>query len=330
MRDGAIGSFSVSENLMLLAHGESRFSRRGVLRTNAIRAHGESLVEEYAVKTPDLSTATSSLSGGNIQKLILARELDGEPPVLLAAQPTRGVDIGAAGVHTRAPSRSAGAGNGHPGHIRGPRRGDGPLRRGGRDVRGSGRGRGAPRRLHRRGTRAADGRRGGRLSGRGRGERTRSNRLSTGHRGTPTIEARRLRDRAPRRVEPQTEGRAHEAVGLPAGCEIPRPVDPAIHRRERHVPRVEPRRRDAGAAEQGSGLLARSGALLGGGRPDPHGHGVHVDGRALHPRRRCRPPQRAPRRRGAMVQEQRGEDHGAGDPPAHRRHRQRGGGQGHR
>ena len=96
MRDGAIGSFSVSENLMLLAHGESRFSRRGVLLTNAIRAHGESLVEEYAVKTPDLSTAASSLSGGNIQKLILARELDGEPPVLLAAQPTRGVDIGAA------------------------------------------------------------------------------------------------------------------------------------------------------------------------------------------------------------------------------------------
>ena len=96
MRDGAIGSFSVSENLMLLAHAEPRFASRGVLRTNAIRSHGESLVEEYAVKTPDLSTTTSSLSGGNIQKLILARELAGEPPVLLAAQPTRGVDIGAA------------------------------------------------------------------------------------------------------------------------------------------------------------------------------------------------------------------------------------------
>ena len=96
MRDGAIGSFTVAENLMLLAHAEPRFASRGVLRTNAIRSHGESLVEEYAVKTPDLSTTTSSLSGGNIQKLILARELDGEPPVLLAAQPTRGVDIGAA------------------------------------------------------------------------------------------------------------------------------------------------------------------------------------------------------------------------------------------
>ena len=96
MRDGAIASFTVSENLVLLAHAEPRFSRRGVLRMNAVREHGESLVEEYAVKTPDLATSTSSLSGGNIQKLILARELDGEPPVLLAAQPTRGVDIGAA------------------------------------------------------------------------------------------------------------------------------------------------------------------------------------------------------------------------------------------
>ena len=96
MRDGAIGSFTVAENLMLLAHAEPEFSHRGVLRTNAIRSHGQNLVKEYAVRTPDLTTATSSLSGGNIQKLILARELDGEPPVLLAAQPTRGVDIGAA------------------------------------------------------------------------------------------------------------------------------------------------------------------------------------------------------------------------------------------
>jgi simple sugar transport system ATP-binding protein len=96
MRDGAIANFTVSENLMLLAHAEPRFARRGVLRMNAIREHGEDLVKEYAVKTPDLATSTSSLSGGNIQKLIMARELEGEPPVLLAAQPTRGVDIGAA------------------------------------------------------------------------------------------------------------------------------------------------------------------------------------------------------------------------------------------
>lgn len=54
------------------------------------------MVAEYTVKTPSLSTPTSSLSGGNIQKLILARELSGTPDLLIAAQPTRGVDIGAA------------------------------------------------------------------------------------------------------------------------------------------------------------------------------------------------------------------------------------------
>jgi simple sugar transport system ATP-binding protein len=54
------------------------------------------LVAEYAVKTPNLETPVRSLSGGNIQKLILARELSGTPRVLVASQPTRGVDIGAA------------------------------------------------------------------------------------------------------------------------------------------------------------------------------------------------------------------------------------------
>ena len=53
------------------------------------------LVESFNVKTPSLQTPAKNLSGGNIQKLILARELDRKPSVLIAAQPTRGVDIGA-------------------------------------------------------------------------------------------------------------------------------------------------------------------------------------------------------------------------------------------
>ena len=53
-------------------------------------------MDEYSVKTPTLETPVRSLSGGNIQKLILARELEGTPTVLVASQPTRGVDIGAA------------------------------------------------------------------------------------------------------------------------------------------------------------------------------------------------------------------------------------------
>jgi len=96
MRDGAVGSFSVSENLMLIDHDSERFSKSGFLKLGAIRERARELVERFAVKTPSIETTTSALSGGNIQKLILARELSSEPAVLVVAQPTRGVDIGAA------------------------------------------------------------------------------------------------------------------------------------------------------------------------------------------------------------------------------------------
>jgi simple sugar transport system ATP-binding protein len=96
MKDGSIGSFTVAENLLLIDHGDPKFLHRGLLDFGAIREHSQALVDEYAVKTPTLETPVKSLSGGNIQKLILARELSGTPTVLVASQPTRGVDIGAA------------------------------------------------------------------------------------------------------------------------------------------------------------------------------------------------------------------------------------------
>ena len=95
MHTGAISGFTVSENLMLIDYGDDRFTHRGLLDFDRIRAHCEHLVTEYAIKTPSLSTPAQALSGGNIQKLILARELSGTPSVLIAAQPSRGVDIGA-------------------------------------------------------------------------------------------------------------------------------------------------------------------------------------------------------------------------------------------
>jgi simple sugar transport system ATP-binding protein len=102
MKDGAIGEFTVSENIMLVDHADPRFVHRGLLRRAEIRERSATLVEDFAVKTPSLETTTSSLSGGNIQKVILARELATEPTVLIAAQPTRGVDIGAAEyIHAR-------------------------------------------------------------------------------------------------------------------------------------------------------------------------------------------------------------------------------------
>ena len=111
MRDGAIGDFTVAENLLLLDHGREPYARRGVLQLATIQQHCRDLIERFKVKTPDTSTPISSLSGGNIQKVIMARELSGSPGVVLASQPTRGVDIGAAEyIHERLiAQRDAGA-----------------------------------------------------------------------------------------------------------------------------------------------------------------------------------------------------------------------------
>jgi simple sugar transport system ATP-binding protein len=96
MRDGVVPGFSVGENLLLIDNAARAYSRFGFLRRGVIRRHCTDLVEEFDVKTPDLETPVSNLSGGNIQKLILARELSSDPRVLLVAQPIRGVDVGAA------------------------------------------------------------------------------------------------------------------------------------------------------------------------------------------------------------------------------------------
>ncbi len=95
MRDGAIREFSVQENLFLLEHASPKFTRGIFLDFARMAAHARALVKEFAVKTPSLDTPIKNLSGGNIQKTIMARELSREPRVLIAAQPSRGVDIGA-------------------------------------------------------------------------------------------------------------------------------------------------------------------------------------------------------------------------------------------
>ena len=102
MRDGAIREFSVSENVFLHDHMLPRFGRGPFLDFGAMREYAQGLVDDFAVKTPSLDTPIKNLSGGNIQKLIMARELSRGPRMLVAAQPTRGVDIGATGyIHRR-------------------------------------------------------------------------------------------------------------------------------------------------------------------------------------------------------------------------------------
>lgn len=95
MRDGAIGEFTVAENLMLVAYPERPYTRHGLLDRSAIAERCRRLVRGYGVKTPSIDTPTRLLSGGNIQKVVIAREFSSDAGALVVAQPTRGVDIGA-------------------------------------------------------------------------------------------------------------------------------------------------------------------------------------------------------------------------------------------
>jgi simple sugar transport system ATP-binding protein len=95
MRDGAIRDFSVEENIFLHEHTAPAYTRGIFLNLQKMAAHAQELVNAFAIKTPNLDTPIKNLSGGNIQKLIMARELSRRPKILIAAQPTRGVDIGA-------------------------------------------------------------------------------------------------------------------------------------------------------------------------------------------------------------------------------------------
>jgi general nucleoside transport system ATP-binding protein len=95
MRDGAIREFSVEENLFLRDHSAKQYRHWLFMDFKKMAARTREVVKEYSVKTPRIDTPLKNLSGGNIQKLIMARELSRDPKVLIAAQPTRGVDIGA-------------------------------------------------------------------------------------------------------------------------------------------------------------------------------------------------------------------------------------------
>lgn len=92
---GTVPSMSVAENLALRLFNRPPFARGPLLNPSAFAAHAEAKIREYAVATPGLHTPSRLLSGGNIQKVILARELSGQPRLILAVHPTYGLDIGA-------------------------------------------------------------------------------------------------------------------------------------------------------------------------------------------------------------------------------------------
>ncbi|MCZ7534458.1 MAG: ABC transporter ATP-binding protein [Acidimicrobiia bacterium] len=96
IHQGVMMDFSVQENLILGRHRSSAFVSRGILKRRAIREFAFTAIKDFEIKTPSPVHKIRLLSGGNMQKVILARELMGHPPrVLVVHQPTRGLDIGA-------------------------------------------------------------------------------------------------------------------------------------------------------------------------------------------------------------------------------------------
>ncbi|MCY4069275.1 MAG: ABC transporter ATP-binding protein [Acidimicrobiaceae bacterium] len=92
---GLMMDFSIKENLVLGNHRSSQFSRAGILNQSQIDAFAAESIESFEIKTPSADQVTRTLSGGNLQKIIMARELYGRPALILAHQPTRGLDIAA-------------------------------------------------------------------------------------------------------------------------------------------------------------------------------------------------------------------------------------------
>jgi len=91
--EGIVRSLSVSINLFLKRIGEEPFWSKGRIVPSRINAEAEKLVREYDIRTPGLETRSGTLSGGNIQKLLLARELSFEPKVVVFHKPTYGLDL---------------------------------------------------------------------------------------------------------------------------------------------------------------------------------------------------------------------------------------------
>lgn len=93
-KHGLVGSYSIADNMVLNRYFRHPYARGPVMNHDRIREKSKALVAEYDVRTPSVDTPASNLSGGNKQKVIVAREFSREVKLLIANQPTRGIDVG--------------------------------------------------------------------------------------------------------------------------------------------------------------------------------------------------------------------------------------------
>lgn len=95
-KHGLILDFDLMQNSVLQTYYDPRFQKLGLIKFNEIREYAKKLIKQYDIRSPrDEDSIVRNMSGGNQQKLIVARELDRDPEIVIAVQPTRGLDVGA-------------------------------------------------------------------------------------------------------------------------------------------------------------------------------------------------------------------------------------------
>jgi len=95
-KHGLVLDFDLQENAVLQTYYEPRFQNHGLIKFNAVKEYAKKLIKQYDIRSPrEEESIVRNMSGGNQQKLIVAREIDRNPDIVIAVQPTRGLDIGA-------------------------------------------------------------------------------------------------------------------------------------------------------------------------------------------------------------------------------------------
>ena len=122
MTSGCAGTLSIQENLFSNQYRSEKYSGRFFMKKKAIESRSDELIKEYLIKCKSRKQNVGMLSGGNIQKVIVAREFSTGPDIIIANQPTRGIDVGAAAFIRKRLLEFRGRRLRHPSDLRRPDR----------------------------------------------------------------------------------------------------------------------------------------------------------------------------------------------------------------